>query len=94
MEYEEEIGLIDHYRTCPVCREELEIQYIILRGLKQLEEEEDTFSYEFQNELTKELDNRYAHALHAMKSQKLSGFFFVFGCIFLIIFFILERIVF
>ena len=51
-------GFVKHMRYCKNCREELEIYYVMLIGLKQLDEGEE-LAADFKEKLQNEVDSRY-----------------------------------
>ncbi len=55
---EETKAFIEHVRTCPDCRDELEINYIILVGMRQLDEG-GLGATDFRKDLEEDLDWRY-----------------------------------
>ena len=58
LDKEETKELIEHIRDCKDCWEELEIYYVMLIGLKQLDEGEELVT-DFKEKLQSEVDNRY-----------------------------------
>lgn len=58
LDKEETKEFIEHIRDCKDCWEELEIYYVMLIGLKQLDEGEEMVT-DFKEKLQSEVDNRY-----------------------------------
>ena len=58
LDKEETKEFIEHIRDCKDCWEELEIYYVMLIGLKQLDEGEELVT-DFKEKLQSEVDNRY-----------------------------------
>ena len=58
LDKEETKEFIEHIRDCKDCWEELEIYYVMLIGLKQLDEGEELVP-DFKEKLQSEVDNRY-----------------------------------
>lgn len=56
-EKKEELEFIRHMEQCPVCFEELELSFIMLKGLDMLDEGQFT-SFDFTAELKKDMENR------------------------------------
>ncbi len=56
---EETKKFIEHIRKCPDCQDELEINYIVMVGMRQLDEGE-VLSADFRRELKEDMDSRYA----------------------------------
>lgn len=66
------LELLSHIETCPSCKEELTIQFMVAQGLNKLEE-----SGSF--ELNKELDSKIKASIHAVKIKNLSIVLFFAG---------------
>ena len=58
LDKEETKEFIEHIRSCKDCWEELEIYYVMLIGLKQLDEGEE-LAADFKEKLQNEVDSRY-----------------------------------
>ena len=58
LDKEETKEFIEHVRSCKDCWEELEIYYVMLIGLKQLDEGEELVA-DFKEKLQSEVDSRY-----------------------------------
>ena len=58
LDKEETKEFIEHIRSCKDCWEELEIYYVMLIGLKQLDEGEE-LAADFKEQLQNEVDSRY-----------------------------------
>ena len=58
LDKEETKEFIEHIRSCNDCWEELEIYYVMLIGLKQLDEGGE-LAADFKEKLKNEVDNRY-----------------------------------
>lgn len=58
---EETREFIEHVRECPDCQDELEINYIVMIGMRQLDKG-DVLSVDFQKELKEDMDRRYQQA--------------------------------
>ena len=58
LDKEETKEFIEHIRGCKDCWEELEIYYVMLIGLKQLDEGEELVT-DFKEKLESEVDSRY-----------------------------------
>ena len=61
LDKEETKEFIEHIRSCKDCWEELEIYYVMLIGLKQLDEGEE-LAADFKEKLQNEVDSRTAFA--------------------------------
>ena len=61
LNHEQTKAFIEHIRTCPDCRDELEINYIVMIGLQQLDEGE-ILSVDFRKKLKEDIDRRYEEA--------------------------------
>ena len=59
--WEQTKAFIEHIRTCPDCQDELEINYIVMIGLQQLDEGE-ILSVDFRKKLKEDIDRRYEEA--------------------------------
>lgn len=59
---------IEHVRDCKDCWEELEIYYVMLVGLKQLDEGEE-LAEDFRKKLQNEVDSRYVEIEREQKRQ-------------------------
>lgn len=51
-------SFIEHIRSCPDCQDELEINYIVMVGLQQLDDGE-ILSVDFRKKLKEDIDLRY-----------------------------------
>lgn len=58
---EETKEFIEHIRKCQDCQDELEINYIVMVGMRQLDGGE-VFSADFRKGLKEDMDSRYAQA--------------------------------
>ena len=61
LDKEETRAFIEHVRDCKDCWEELEIYYVMLVGLKQLDEGEE-LAADFRKKLQNEVESRYVEA--------------------------------
>lgn len=62
LDHEETKEFIEHIRTCPDCQDELEINYIVMIGMKQLDDGE-ILSVDFRKKLKEDIDKRYDEAV-------------------------------
>lgn len=87
----DEKAFIEHIRSCKDCREELEIYYIMLIGMRQLDEGEE-LTADFKKRLTDEIDCRYEAIERRRKREALLRAaviaFFTVGSFWTIIYFI------
>lgn len=60
---------IEHIRSCPDCQDELEINYIVMVGLQQLDDGE-ILSVDFRKKLKDEIDMRYEQAMKEEERTK------------------------
>ena len=63
---EETKAFIEHVRDCKDCWEELEIYYVMLVGLKQLDEGEE-LAADFRKKLQNEVESRYVEIEREVK---------------------------
>lgn len=61
-------AFIHHVRSCPNCWDELEINYILLVGMQQLDDGE-ILSADFQKELQESVNLRYQHIVREEEWQ-------------------------
>lgn len=73
-------SFIEHIRSCPNCQDELEINYIVMVGLQQLDDGE-ILSVDFRKKLKEDIDLRYDMV---MKEEERSHSFRVIFAAFLI----------
>ena len=62
LDHEETKEFIEHIRTCPDCQDELEINYIVMIGMQQLDDGE-ILSVDFRKKLKEDIDKRYDEAV-------------------------------
>lgn len=68
LDKEETKEFIEHIRDCKDCWEELEIYYVMLVGLKQLDDGEE-LAEDFRQKLQNEVDSRYVEIEREHKRQ-------------------------
>lgn len=73
LDKEETKEFIEHIRDCKDCWEELEIYYVMLVGLKQLDEGEE-LAEDFRKKLQDEVDSRYVEIEREQKRQYVAKF--------------------
>lgn len=71
LDKEETKEFIDHVRGCKDCWEELEIYYVMLIGLKQLDEGEEMVA-DFKEKLQNEVDSRYNALVREQRRQQVT----------------------
>lgn len=59
LDYETNKAFIEHIRSCSDCQDELEINYIVMTGMQQLDNDE-VFTVDFRKELMDDLHRQYA----------------------------------
>lgn len=74
LDTEETKDFIEHVRVCADCKEELEIYYILLVGMRRLDEGLE-LGVDFQKKLWEEMDAQYAAILRQKKRQSAARFF-------------------
>lgn len=65
---DEIVEFVRHIRSCENCREELEIYYTLLVGMKQLDEDQE-LSSNFVEMMEQKLDQDYKHVLNKRKAK-------------------------
>ena len=68
---EETKAFIEHVRDCKDCWEELEIYYVMLVGLKQLDEGEE-LAADFRKKLQNEVESRYVEIEREVKRKHIA----------------------
>lgn len=71
LDKEETKEFIEHIRGCKDCWEELEIYYVMLIGLKQLDEGEEMVA-DFKEKLQNEVDSRYNALVREQRRQQVT----------------------
>lgn len=71
LDKEETKEFIEHIRGCKDCWEELEIYYVMLIGLKQLDEGEEMVA-DFKEKLQNEVDSRYNALVREQRRQQIT----------------------
>lgn len=71
LDKEETKAFIEHVRDCKDCWEELEIYYVMLVGLKQLDEGEE-LAADFRKKLQNEVESRYVEIEREAKRKHIS----------------------
>lgn len=71
LDKEETKEFIEHVRGCKDCWEELEIYYVMLIGLKQLDEGEEMVA-DFKEKLQNEVDSRYNALVREQRRQQVT----------------------
>ncbi len=59
LDHETNKAFIEHIRSCPDCQDELEINYIVMTGMQQLDNDE-VFTTDYRKELLDDLNRQYA----------------------------------
>lgn len=76
-------AFIEHTRTCPDCQDELEITYIVMVGLQQLDDGE-ILSVDFRKKLKEDVEQRYEEA--KKEEERKSSFKVILGAFFFSLF--------
>ncbi|MCI6858163.1 MAG: zf-HC2 domain-containing protein [Eubacterium sp.] len=71
LDEEETLEFINHIRNCKECFEELEINYIMLVGMRQLDDGEE-LTADFQKRLKDELGDRYDEIIRKKNKRRLA----------------------
>lgn len=71
LDKEETKAFIEHVRDCKDCWEELEIYYVMLVGLKQLDEGEE-LAADFRKKLQNEVESRYVEIEREAKRKHIA----------------------
>ena len=71
LDKEETRAFIEHVRDCKDCWEELEIYYVMLVGLKQLDEGEE-LAADFRKKLQNEVESRYVEIEREAKRKQIA----------------------
>lgn len=71
LDKEETRAFIEHVRDCKDCWEELEIYYVMLVGLKQLDEGEE-LAADFRKKLQNEVESRYVEIKREAKRKHIA----------------------
>ena len=71
LDKEETRAFIEHVRDCKDCWEELEIYYVMLVGLKQLDEGEE-LAADFRKKLQNEVESRYVEIEREAKRKHIA----------------------
>ena len=71
LDKEETRAFIEHVRDCKDCWEELEIYYVMLVGLKQLDEGEE-LAADFRKKLQNEVESRYVEIEREAKCKHIA----------------------
>lgn len=71
LDEEEILEFINHIRNCKECFEELEINYIMLVGMRQLDDGEE-LTADFQKRLKDELGDRYDEIIRKKNKRRLA----------------------
>ena len=71
LDKEETRAFIEHVRDCKDCWEELEIYYVMLVGLKQLDEGEE-LAADFRKKLQNEVESRYVEIEREAKRKRIA----------------------
>ncbi len=67
------LAFIEHIRKCPVCKEELSIEFLVVTGLQRLDDAE---AFDLQKELNDKINNNEANALQRKKMSRI-GFLLI-----------------
>ena len=73
LDKEETRAFIEHVRDCKDCWEELEIYYVMLVGLKQLDEGEE-LAADFRKKLQNEVESRYVEIEREAKRKHMFAY--------------------
>ena len=77
LDKEETRAFIEHVRDCKDCWEELEIYYVMLVGLKQLDEGEE-LAADFRKKLQNEVESRYVEIEREAKHKHIAKIITIF----------------
>lgn len=75
LDSKESLAFIEHIRSCPNCKEELSIEFLVITGLQRLDDAE---AFDLQRELEDKIKTNEENALHRKKMSRIGFLFIIF----------------
>lgn len=75
LDSKESLAFIEHIRSCPNCKEELSIEFLVITGLQRLDSAE---AFDLQKELNEKIKTNEDNALKRRKMSRVGFLFIIF----------------